>query len=168
MRLWRSDTVCFHLYDILEKTRLSCQRRGSVVISGYQRLVIRDVDVHTVSMKEFFWVVELLCTLWSWLHDCLHLKNAQNSACQVVLVVEGTCQCRRCKRCRFNPGVGIGTPPSILAWKIPWAKEPGMLQSMRSQAVGHNWETEHSEYQQQTYCTLKYIFITSSSSVSSH
>ena len=46
--------------------------------SGYQGLVIWDVDVHTVSMKEFFWVVELLCILWSWLHDCLHLKNAQN------------------------------------------------------------------------------------------
>ena len=56
--------------------------------SGYQGLAIRDVDVHTVSMKEFFWVIELLCILWSWLHDCLHLKNAQNSACQVVLVVK--------------------------------------------------------------------------------
>ena len=26
---------------------------------------------------------------------------------------------------------------SILAWKIPWTKEPGRLQSMGSQRVGH-------------------------------
>ena len=27
---------------------------------------------------------------------------------------------------------------SILAWKIPWAEEPGRLQSIRLQRVGHN------------------------------
>ena len=27
---------------------------------------------------------------------------------------------------------------SILAWKIPWMEEPGRLQSMGSQRVGHN------------------------------
>ena len=28
---------------------------------------------------------------------------------------------------------------STLAWKIPWAEEPGGLQSMGSQRVGHDW-----------------------------
>ena len=27
---------------------------------------------------------------------------------------------------------------SIIAWKIPWTEEPGRLQSMGSQRVGHN------------------------------
>ena len=27
---------------------------------------------------------------------------------------------------------------SILAWRIPWTEEPGGLQSMGSQRVGHN------------------------------
>ena len=27
---------------------------------------------------------------------------------------------------------------SILAWKIPWTAEPGRLQSVGSQRVGHN------------------------------
>ena len=27
---------------------------------------------------------------------------------------------------------------SILAWKIPWTENPGRLQSMGSQRVGHN------------------------------
>ena len=32
----------------------------------------------------------------------------------------------------------MATPCSILAWKIPWTEEPGGLQSMGSQRVGHN------------------------------
>ena len=27
---------------------------------------------------------------------------------------------------------------NILAWKIPWTEEPGRIQSMRWQRVGHN------------------------------
>ena len=33
------------------------------------------------------------------------------------------------------------THSSILAWKISWTKEPGGLQSMGSQRVGHDWAT---------------------------
>ena len=36
------------------------------------------------------------------------------------------------------PGGGHGNPSSILAWKIPWTEEPGGLQFMGSQRVGHN------------------------------
>ena len=37
------------------------------------------------------------------------------------------------------------TPHSnTLAWRIPWTKEPGGLQSMGSQRVGHDWETSLS------------------------
>ena len=32
----------------------------------------------------------------------------------------------------------MATPSSILAWRIPWTKEPGGLQSMGSQRVGHD------------------------------
>ena len=33
---------------------------------------------------------------------------------------------------------GMAMHSSILAWRIPWTKEPGGLQSMGSQRVGHN------------------------------
>ena len=33
---------------------------------------------------------------------------------------------------------GMTTHSIILAWRIPWIKEPGGLQSMGSQRVGHN------------------------------
>ena len=33
------------------------------------------------------------------------------------------------------------THSSILAWRTPWTKEPGKLQSMESQRVRHDWMT---------------------------
>ena len=33
----------------------------------------------------------------------------------------------------------MATHSSILAWRIPWTEEPGGLQSMGSQRVGHGW-----------------------------
>ena len=35
---------------------------------------------------------------------------------------------------------------STLAWKIPWTEEPGRLQSMGLQRVGHDWVTSCSPY----------------------
>ena len=32
----------------------------------------------------------------------------------------------------------MATHSSMLAWKIPWTEEPGRLQSMGSQRVGHD------------------------------
>ena len=36
---------------------------------------------------------------------------------------------------------GVATHSSILAWRIPWTGQPGRLQSMRSQRLGHDWVT---------------------------
>ena len=33
---------------------------------------------------------------------------------------------------------------SILAWRIPWAEEPGELQSMGSQTIRYNQATTHT------------------------
>ena len=33
---------------------------------------------------------------------------------------------------------GMATHSSFLAWRIPWTEEPGGLQSMGSQRVGHD------------------------------
>ena len=36
---------------------------------------------------------------------------------------------------------GMVPHSSILAWRILWTEQPGGLQSMESQRVGHNWTT---------------------------
>ena len=40
----------------------------------------------------------------------------------------------------------MATCSSILAWKIPWAEEPGGLQSMGSQRVGHDLVTKQQQH----------------------
>ena len=54
---------------------------------------------------------------------------------------ESSCQCRKCKRRVFNPWVkkipleeGMATHSSISCLKIPYAEEPGGLQSVGSQS----------------------------------
>ena len=37
-----------------------------------------------------------------------------------------------------SPEDRMATHSSVLAWRIPWTEEPGGLQSMGSQRVGHN------------------------------
>ena len=37
---------------------------------------------------------------------------------------------------------GMVTHASILAWRIPWTKEPDKLQSLGSQRVRHDWVTD--------------------------
>ena len=39
------------------------------------------------------------------------------------------------------------TTTNFLAWQIPWAEEPGGLQSMGSQRVGHGWATQQQQQQ---------------------
>ena len=66
---------------------------------------------------------------------------------------EAACQCRRCKRHGFDPWIGKIpwrrkwqlTP----VWIIPWTEEPGGLQSIGQQWVGHDWAGMHTHMQKQ-------------------
>ena len=40
----------------------------------------------------------------------------------------------------------MATHCSILAWRIPWAEEPGGPQSMGSHRVGHARAAEHTQH----------------------
>ena len=33
----------------------------------------------------------------------------------------------------------MATHSSILVWRVPWTEEPGRMQSIALQGVGHNW-----------------------------
>ena len=45
---------------------------------------------------------------------------------------------------------GMATHLTILAWNVPWREEPGGLQSMGLQRVGHDWEINNFT----TSCTI--------------
>ena len=44
---------------------------------------------------------------------------------------------------------GMATHSSILAWRIPWTEEPGGLQSMGSERIGHGLATKQQQGQEQ-------------------
>ena len=48
----------------------------------------------------------------------------------------------------------MATHSSILAWRIPWTKEPGGMQSIGSKRVWHDWATEHTH----TMCKI-YMYL---------
>ena len=48
---------------------------------------------------------------------------------------------------------GMTTHSSILAWRILWKEEPGGLESMASQRVGHDWAT-NTRTRTRTYTPL--------------
>ena len=83
------------------------------------------------------------------------LKRLSSSSSNQIFILKGfpggaigkepACQRRRWKRCRFSLRVGripleegMATHSSTLAWRIPWTEEPGGLQSMGLQRVGHD------------------------------
>ena len=53
-------------------------------------------------------------------------------------------KCHLCA-CKGSQEKEMATHSNILAWKIPWTKEPGGSQSMGSQRGGHDLATEHKQ-----------------------
>ena len=49
---------------------------------------------------------------------------------------------------------GMATHPSVLAWRSPWTEEPGRLQPMWSQQVGHNAATNTFTFFSCTYLSI--------------
>ena len=47
---------------------------------------------------------------------------------------------------------GMATHSSILAWRIPWTKEPGGLQSMGLQRAGHGLVTKQQHDVIKPFC----------------
>ena len=83
-------------------------------------------SVHQVALTlTCFWLLE------TWLRQILNSKDLN------IL--------RRSQNTSYKgwtfPGEGNGCHSSILAWRIPWTEEPGRLQSMGLQWVGHDRAT---------------------------
>ena len=78
-----------------------------------------------------------------------HLHGSNRSLLSTDQWLSGKGSACQCKRRGFDPWVRkmplqeeMAAHSSIFAWRIPWTEEPGGLQSMGSQRVGHNWATE--------------------------
>ena len=80
------------------------------------------------------------CKNWKVLYSCYLLGFPGGASDK-----DSTCQCRKQERRVSSLGQedpleeGMATYSSILAWRIPWTEEPGGLQSIGLQRVGHHW-----------------------------
>ena len=79
--------------------------------------------------------------------DLLH-----QSSLVAIVVKNPPANAGRCKRPGFNPWVGKipwrrawQPTPVFLPGEFPWTEEPGGLQSMELQRVGHDWAAEQQQ-----------------------
>ena len=89
-------------------------------------------------------------TIWATREELTSLSTYLNF---FILTIEGgtsskepACQSRRRKKRVWSLGwedplkEGMAAHSSFLAWRIPWTEEPGRLQPMGLQRVGHDWD----------------------------
>ena len=101
---------------------MSCRTQGSCATST----LVLEPQEHTPTRNEDFF-----CNASPWSSRTklnLSYDLIKKRASQVVLVV---------KNLSTNAG-DMATHSSILAWRIPWTEEPGGLQSIEMQRVGHD------------------------------
>ena len=67
------------------------------------------------------------------------MEHEASLVAQLVKNLPATLETHVPSLCREDPlEKGMATHSSILTWKIQWTEEPGALQSMWSQRVGHD------------------------------
>ena len=75
---------------------------------------------------------------------------------------EPTCQRRRHETWVWFLGwedlqkEGVATHSRILAWRIPWTKEPGGLQAIRLQRIGQDWSDSACTHTH-SFCTWTHV-----------
>ena len=78
-------------------------------------------------MTEHVYVYMLIYNYWASSSD----SDSKESACNEGTPVQSLSQEDPLEK-------GMATHSSILSWRIPWTWEPGSLQSIESQRVGHD------------------------------
>ena len=94
-----------------------------------------------------------MTTFWGYFRVCFNVYIKKNNSRNVFLyLIWGSRKPVKYRSILFpfvvahylNSEKAMVPHSSTLVWKIPWAEEPGRLQSMGSRGVGHNWATSLS------------------------
>ena len=146
---WRSfsSTVC-RLISLLQSVTLLASSLYAALYASCCTILLYIWRYCTVRFKMFslfLFVFNVLC-VWNVLETYYStVLYSQLGFPGGTSGKEPTCQCRRPKGHRVQSlgqedplEEGMATHSSILAWIIPWTEEPGGLQSIGSQRVGHS------------------------------
>ena len=104
---------------------------STITLSSVSMRFFSLESIYAIILFVFLWFISLNAMLWGFPGGASGKEPA--------------CHCRRHKRCGFDLWVGkqeeegMAIHSSILAWRIPWREEPGRLQSIGLQRVGHDW-----------------------------
>ena len=104
--------------------------------------------LHVPGIPYFLCLMPQYLRLLSRSHTLIARLQRPTLCCLVTLTIQGFPGDSDGKEsaCKYRISLGWENPleketathSSILPWRIPWSEEPGRLQSMRSQRVGHN------------------------------
>ena len=117
-----------------------------ICLLPYVRFVQSSLIKHNVAIENYYCNRKLLLldvspSVNSWLHHCPNEIHSISSL--VVQTVKNLLAMRETwvqSLSQEDPlEYGMATHSSVLAWRIPWTKEPGELQSMGWQRVRHDW-----------------------------
>ena len=109
------------------------------------RRKLKEEEVGGEAKRQELWVRQRSCVFTlanctAWLQDKL-VEPSKHGLYVDLFIYSGNIDWAR-TLCLIREGNAPHS--STLAWKIPWAEEPGKLQSMGSQRVRHDWATSHS------------------------
>ena len=135
-----------------------------------KKMILRHTELEGEETDDHILPFSSLKCIWKW--DCMHqglVKIHNVSGYSVVQqTLMSTCnnmpggllswisskefawQCRRHKRCRFDPWVGKipwrreWQPTPVFLGIILWTENPGGLRGLQMRKAGHGWASEHS------------------------
>ena len=120
---WYLDLYCVYLPLVID----SCWR----LVSSIRWKAPGIQDVWFSVLLFLCWSIHCISQVAQWLRVCLSMQEVQKTQVQ-SLGQEDPLEKE------------VAAHSTILAWKIPWTEEPGGLQSMGLQRIGHDWEQTHT------------------------
>ena len=127
-----------HMFAIRDTNNLNSLYPKAGPRSSY---LIMPISISQLQLHFYFCPVPSACQCWAWallyhaVSDCpCHISGTWNMPLFSSSLHYCTCSAHSLEK-------EMAIHSSTIAWKIPWTEEPGRLQSMGSQRVGHNWAT---------------------------
>ena len=146
--------MCFHMYEqTAKKNKLLLWDINGYIECKTEKSVNRNRNkpfryIGTNAKRRILWSSNT-CPWWLGILNEENKSRRTHSFAQSTTLLRciGGSDSKELACCAGDPGFdplvgkGMATHSSIPAWRIPWKEEPGGLQSMGSQRVGHNWVT---------------------------
>ena len=105
-----------------------------------------ESTIHTLANKYskvcYFLIIYDICVKWQWSSGDLQSEPSPHGIIQTRTLEWVAISSSR--ESSWSRDQTLISRPPVLARKIPWTEEPGRVQSIRPQRVGHDWARMHA------------------------